>query len=67
MKTLNYIEKSGAGFWSRVGDIAVIYVRDPGPTEAMWENARRIRDFFHSHEEIEIDKISMHLVVKVKL
>lgn len=63
----NHVESKGAGFFQRNGDDMTIWIRDPGPTGAMWGNARSISNMLGSRSgEIVPDPQSGHLYIKVK-
>lgn len=79
IEALNKFEATGACFWNRAKrvpflgkkkvDVALVWVRHQSETGAQWGNARIIQAHFGSRSlgEIEIDRLSGHLVVEVKL
>jgi hypothetical protein len=68
LKIANAVEQSGAGFFNRVGNDMIIYVREAhGNDHNQWGNARKIQDSLGSRAgEIVPDPQSGHLYIKVK-
>jgi hypothetical protein len=67
LSTVNEMEKSGAGFFSRSGPDMIVNVRDPGGTGNQWANARAIQGKLKGKVgDIEPDAMSGHLVIRVK-
>lgn len=69
LKTLQYIEEQGVGFWTRTKKEITIWIRaskvnDPN----QWSNARIIEEFFRCDliQPAQPDTLSGNLIIKIK-